>query len=245
VFDRIVREIGTIKESAIVFLIEDDERLSSLVGEYLEREGYAVIVIADGSEAAERIPKEQPDLIILDVMLPGMDGFDVCKSIRPHYLGPILMMTARSDEVDEILGLEIGADDYLTKPVRPRLLLSRIKALLRRSTHERVSTADVMCFGDLCVDPSNRRVTVSEKIVSLTTAELDLLQLLAEHAGETMSRDQLSQHLRGIEYDGLDRTIDLRVARLRKKIEPDPSQPRYVVSVRGTGYLLPPEPDVL
>ena len=243
-FDVNVLEKGITYESTVVFLIEDDARLSSLVREYLEREGYTVVVIADGSEAADRIPKEQPDLVILDVMLPGMDGFDVCKSIRPDFPGPILMMTARSDEVDEILGLEIGADDYLTKPVRPRLLLSRIKALLRRSTQQVSDSPTVMSFGELCVDVPNRRATGSGKVIPLTTAELDLLQLLAEHAGETMSRDQLSQQLRGIEYDGLDRTIDLRVARLRKKIEPDPTQPRYVVSVRGTGYLLPPEPDV-
>lgn len=222
-----------------VFLVEDDVRLAGLVSDYLQREGYTVEVVGDGAEAAKRIPVEQPDLVILDVMLPGMDGFDVCRTVRAHFQGPVLMMTARSDEVDEILGLEIGADDYMVKPVRPRLLLSRVKALLRR-----VGRAGkcLQKFGELEIDISNRRVSVAGKTIAVTDAELDLLQLLAEHAGEPMSRDDLSKQLRGIEYDGLDRTIDLRVARLRKKIEPDSSQPRYIVSVRGIGYLLPPEP---
>ncbi|WP_435892551.1 response regulator [Oceaniferula spumae] len=242
-FDRIVLGKGSTYGSSVVFLVEDDSRLSALVGEYLQSEGYSVTIIPDGSEAAAKIPAEQPDLVILDVMLPGMDGFEVCRSIRPAYSGPILMMTARDDEVDEILGLEIGADDYLTKPVRPRVLLSRVKALLRRSTQDSVPNNGAMNFGDLRVDIANRRVEVADTVIHLTTAELDLLQLLAEHAGETMSRDQLSRSLRGIDYDGLDRTIDLRVARLRKKIELNPSQPRYILSVRGAGYMLPPEPD--
>ncbi len=222
-----------------IFLVEDDARLAELVGDYLGREGFRVEIIGDGAEAATRIPEQQPDLVILDVMLPSMDGFEVCKTIRPHFSGPVLMMTARSDEVDEILGLEYGADDYLTKPVRPRLLLSRVKALLRRTSH---TGQGMMQFGSLCIDFPNRRVLVSGNVISLTTADLDLLNLLAMHAGEPMSRDELSKQLRGIEYDGLDRTIDLRVARLRKKIEPDPTAPRYIVSVRGTGYLLPPDP---
>lgn len=225
-----------------VFLIEDDARLSELVQEYLTREGYEVTVIADGADAAKKIPSEQPDMVILDIMLPGMDGFDICKSVRPHYRGPILMMTARSDELDEILGLEMGADDYVTKPVRPRLLLSRVKALLRRATPTDDASPQVFQFGELTIDLPNRRVQMAGAVVDLTTAEFDLLHLLAEHVGEPMSRDQLSQVLRGIEYDGLDRTIDLRVARLRKKIEPDPAHPRYVVSVRGTGYQLLPDP---
>lgn len=225
-----------------VFLIEDDARLSELVQEYLTREGYEVTVIADGADAAKKIPSEQPDMVILDIMLPGMDGFDICKSVRPHYRGPILMMTARSDELDEILGLEMGADDYVTKPVRPRLLLSRVKALLRRATPTDDASRQVFQFGELTIDLPNRRVQIAGASVDLTTAEFDLLHLLAEHVGEPMDRDQLSQVLRGIEYDGLDRTIDLRVARLRKKIEPDPAHPRYVVSVRGTGYQLLPDP---
>lgn len=226
-----------------ILLVEDDARLATLIAEYLQRDGYDVLVEPDGAEAARRIPIEQPDLVILDIMLPGLDGFEVCKVVRPRFSAPILMMTARSEEVDEILGLEIGADDFLTKPVRPRILLSRVKALLRRTRNlESAAEKSVMQFGNLSVDFPNRRVTVSGRVILLTTAELDLLQLLALHAGESVSRDTLSKQLRGIEYDGLDRTIDLRVARLRKKIEPDPTEPRYVVSVRGTGYLLPPDP---
>ena len=136
-----------------ILLVEDDTRLATLIAEYLQRDGYTVQIEPDGIEAARRIPVEQPDLVILDIMLPGMDGFEVCKVVRPHFFAPILMMTARSEEVDEILGLEIGADDFLTIPVRPRILLSRVKALLRRTRSTEPSTEkSVMQFGELCVD---------------------------------------------------------------------------------------------
>lgn len=240
-----------------LLVVDDDPKLAGLVAEYLEREGFVVSTEGSGGRAVERIVNEHPDVVILDVMLPGIDGFEVCRRVRTRYQGLILMLTARGEEIDEVLGLESGADDYLAKPVRPRLLLTRIRALLRRiggagrDDEGDGPEAPIDC-GSLRVDPANRRATVDDRDLELTTAEFDLLACLAQRAGRVVSRDELYRRLRGIEYDGLDRSIDLCVARLRKKVEADPPHPKWIKSVRGTGYLLAraasdgspePEPD--
>ena len=223
-----------------ILLVEDDERLADLTAEYLRRNDLDVAIEGRGDNAETRILAERPDLVILDVMLPGKDGFEVCRAVRPHYRGVILMLTARDEDFDQILGLEMGADDYIAKPVQPRLLLARIKALLRRapgiaeagpaSTEERI-------FGQFRISQATRTATLAGQAIDLTTAEFDLLWLLACHAGNVLSRDDLLQELRGIGFDGLDRSIDARISRLRKKLNDDPENPTRIKTVRGKGYL--------
>ena len=226
-------------ERTKLLLVEDDLKLAALVKEFLEKEGFIVDVEGRGDVGVKRILAEQPQLVLLDVMLPGLDGFAVCKQVRSEYRGPILMMTARGEEIDEVLGLEIGADDYLSKPVRPRILLSRIRALLRRvSEASVVVSAAVITLGELQIDPGNRIVRLHGDEVTLTSAEFDLLLFLAQRTGEVVTRDQIFEHVRGIEYDGLDRSVDLRIVRLRKKLGDDGKQPRLIKSIRGMGYLL-------
>jgi DNA-binding response OmpR family regulator len=227
-----------------ILVVEDDPKLAGLVQEYLQSSGFTVSVEPRGDRAPKRILEEQPDIAILDIMLPGKDGLTVCREIRSQYKGQILMLTARSDEVDEVVGLEIGADDYMAKPVRPRLLLARIHALLRRAPKPQEhqvfsgSGSGRIEIGALIVDAASRTVHVGGCAVDLTTAEFDLLWLLAVHAGEVVSRDRIYSELRGVEYDGLDRSFDLRVARLRKKLGDRGQEPQMIKSVRGVGYIL-------
>jgi two-component system OmpR family response regulator/two-component system response regulator RstA len=224
-----------------ILVVEDDEKLAALVSEFLGKEGFAVEMVHRGDEAVRRILNTPPDLVILDLMLPGLDGFEVCKQVRDRYSGSILMLTARNEDVDEILGLELGADDYVTKPVRPRVLASRIRALLRRHSDEPAPDAgDPVACGNLLVDPRNRVATHFGKPLDLSSGEFDLLHYLVHRPGEIIDRDKLYQEVRGIEYDGLDRSIDLRVARLRKKLGDDAKNPTLIKSVRGIGYLLAP-----
>ena len=222
-----------------VLLVEDDVRLSALVAEYLEKNGLKVETEFRGDTAVERILTLQPDLIILDLMLPGLDGFEVCKQVRPQYKGPILMLTAKDEDIDQVVGLEIGADDYVVKPAPPRLLLARIRALLRRSGNHDESNADKeeLQFGALNIFLNSRAVTRNDINIDFTTTEFDLLWLLATHAGKVLSRDQISEALSGVEYDGLDRSIDIRISRLRKLLKDDPSKPKGIKTVRGQGYL--------
>lgn len=228
-----------------VLVVEDDAKLAALVREFLEANGFDVDVEPRGDRAPARILDEQPDLVILDLMLPGLDGLAICRHVRPRFDGAILMLTARGEETDEIVGLELGADDYLAKPVRPRRLLARVNTLLRRVDRtaasisgEGDSATRSLTVGRLVVDAGNRQATMDGEVVALTTAEFDLLWLLASHSGEVLSRDHIYRELRGMEYDGLDRSMDLRVARLRKKLGDDGKQPRLIKSVRGAGYLL-------
>lgn len=223
-----------------LLLIEDDQRLAELVSSYLRKHGYEILHHARGDDAAERILETQPDLVILDVMLPGKDGFEVCRDVRHRYGGRILMMTARDEEIDEILGLELGADDYLAKPVEPRRLLARIRALLRRSesaSDDANADQNKLSFGSFSISQSTREATLGEHSLELTTAEFDLLWLLASHAGEILSRDDIMNQLRGIGFDGLDRSIDARISRLRKKLDDNPETPTRIKTVRGKGYL--------
>ena len=225
-----------------ILLVEDDERLAELTAEYLTKNDLVVSIEPRGDVAEARILAEQPDLVILDVMLPGKDGFEVCRAVRTQYRGVILMLTARDEDLDQILGLELGADDYIAKPVQPRLLLARIKALLRRAPGSGESgpsadETDELEFGNFRISQATRNAHLGEDIIDLTTAEFDLLWLLARHAGNILSRDDLLQQLRGIGFDGLDRSIDARISRLRRKLGDDPENPTRIKTVRGKGYL--------
>ncbi len=224
-----------------ILLVEDDQRLAELTAEYLSRNELTVSIEPRGDTAEARILAEQPDLVILDVMLPGKDGFEVCRAVRQQYRGVILMLTARDEDFDQILGLELGADDYIAKPVQPRVLLARIKALLRRlptaSDTADSSDKESQVFGQFRISQATRTATLNSHVIDLTTAEFDLLWLLATHAGSVLSRDDLLQELRGIGFDGLDRSIDARISRLRKKLNDDPENPTRIKTVRGKGYL--------
>jgi two-component system response regulator RstA len=225
----------TVPPPARLLLVEDDARTAALVREYLETQGFHVDHEPDGARAAQRIVAERPDLVILDLMLPGKDGLTVCREVRPAFPGPILMITARGDEVDQVVGLELGADDYVAKPVGPRLLVARIRALLRRPA--RVGPVDRVDLGALVLDRARREVKVEGALVALTTAEFDLLWVLASRAGEVVRREELFEALRGIPYDGFDRSMDMRVSAVRRRIER--GQP-WIKTVRGEGYLLVP-----
>ena len=228
-----------------ILLVEDDARLADLTAEYLRKNDFVVTVESRGDTAEARILNDDPELVILDVMLPGKDGFEVCRAVREKYQGVILMLTAHDEDLDQILGLELGADDYIAKPVQPRLLLARIKALLRRSPgtnhaadeNGEANEAGELCFGSFRISQATRSTFVGEESIDLTTAEFDLLWLLASHAGNVLSRDDLLQELRGIGFDGLDRSIDARISRLRKKLNDDPENPTRIKTVRGKGYL--------
>ena len=223
-----------------VFLVEDDQSLASLVKDYFILQGFKVSVEERGDIAVERILKEQPDIVILDIMLPGKNGLDICRELRATTKLPIIMLTARSDEIDQIVGLEVGADDYVPKPAQPRLLLARINALLRRVCPEeknKSSANTVLTFGDLSIDASKQEVYWQNKLIELTTNEFDLLHLLASHAGSILSRDDLLNKLRGFGYDGMDRTVDMLISRLRKKFSDDPSKPKRIKTVWKKGYL--------
>ncbi len=221
-----------------VLIVEDDERLATLTQDYLRKNGLDVAIETDGNRAIRRIISEQPDIVVLDVMLPGSDGLTVCREVRSQYHNPILMLTARTDDMDQVLGLEMGADDYVAKPVQPRVLLARLRALLRRS--DVAPTDDVeqrLEFGDLVIDNGGRSVTLNDKLVDFTSAEYDLLWLLASNAGRILSREDIFERLRGIEYDGQDRSIDVRISRIRPKIGDDPENPKRIKTVRSKGYL--------
>ncbi|TQV85115.1 response regulator [Exilibacterium tricleocarpae] len=229
-----------------LFLVEDDAGLSALVQEYFTKKGFAVAAESDGITAARRILEEKPDVVILDVMLPGITGMEICRRVRPAFSGLILMLTALDDDMDQMLGLELGADDYVVKPVVPRLLLSRIHALLRRTPVNRtpqpteVSADDQLAVGDLCINRVSRTLAVGSSPIKLTTAEFELLWVLAEAAGKVVNRDTILQRIRGLDYDGLDRSIDRRISRLRKKLGDDPDNPKRIKTVRGKGYILCP-----
>lgn len=235
---------------ARLLLVEDDARLAALVAESLRRKGWQVDVVGRGDLAIDRIRTDPPDLVILDVNLPGGDGFDVCRAVRGGFPGAILMLTARDDDIDQVVGLELGADDYVAKPVAPAVLAARIRALLRRGARTAPTvvppeagpassgtTARSVSAAGVTIDAAARTVRVRGEPVQLTTAEFDLLWALASSAGRIVSRDELMQSLRGLAFDGLDRSIDARVSRLRRKLRDDAEDPRIIKTVRGRGYL--------
>ncbi len=225
--------------SASILLVEDDASLAEWIRDYLRGHGYQVKHIARGDEVVASVHQQKPDIIILDVMLPGKNGFDVCRELRAFFAGPILMLTALNEEADEIQGLELGANDYLNKPVRPRILLARVQALLRRDPIEQVDGE--LHFGNLKILRDAKAVFYREQPVPLTSNEFDVLWLLASSAGQVISRDQLVSQLRGFEYDGFDRSIDIRISRLRKKLADNADQPYRIKTIWARGYLFSPE----
>ncbi len=222
-----------------IILVEDDLKLADLIRDFLHNHEFEVNIVSDGKSAVGIILDTQPDLVILDVMLPGQSGMEVCRAIRDKYHGMILMQTALDDDIDQVMGLELGADDYIIKQVKPRLLLSRIRALLRRQERYAVnSLPDDLHFGRLVINQQHRAVMVNNQPIKLTTAEYELLNLLALNAGQVVSRDDIAQSIRGFEYDGLDRSIDRRISRLRRTLHDDPQEPELIKTVRGIGYQL-------
>jgi DNA-binding response OmpR family regulator len=224
-------------------LVEDDEVAALLLRSYLEGRGLEVEHEARGDAAVERIIALQPDAVVLDCNLPGMDGFEVCRNVRTLYKSPIIMVTGRIAEVDHVLGLELGADDYLPKPAQPAVVFAHLMALLRRSEAVEPETVDAGAeyrFGQFRIDRSTRSVYLGDDEIQFTTAEFDLLWQLASHAGEVLSRDTIMMHMRGLEYGGFDRSIDMRISRLRKRLGDDTNNPHRIKTVRAKGYLFSP-----
>lgn len=219
-----------------ILVVEDDPRLAAMLGEYLRNNGYAVLQAATGAQALESISVDALDAAILDLMLPDMDGLDVCRKLRERSDLPVLMLTARGDAIDRIIGLEIGADDYLPKPFEPRELLARLRAILRRRTPPPGATKTLV-FGQLEIDTDAHAVKVAGREAELTSYQFELLLALAQHAGRVLSRDVLMDLVRGEQLDAFDRSIDVHVSRIRAAIEDDPKAPRRIITVRGAGYL--------
>lgn len=224
-----------------ILLVEDDLRLADLVSRYLESQGFRMSIVSRGDQVAELVQRDNPDLVILDLGLPGEDGLSICKRLRPAYTSPILILTARDSDFDHVLGLELGADDYVIKPVEPRVLLARIGALLRRSRFPAVTAGKTLAFGGLLINLVSRVVKWDGKTVTLSRNEFDLLVHLANHAGEIQSREVLFKSLYNRDYDGLDRMLDIRVSRLRKKLGDDAENPERIKTIWGQGYLFVPD----
>ncbi len=217
-----------------VLVIDDDRKLCALLSEYLSRFEFAVRTATTPEAGLEEIGRELPDIIILDVMLPGTDGFTLCREIRTSHSVPIIMLTARGEVTDRVVGLEMGADDYLAKPFEPRELVARMQSVLRRSRKD--APGRVFRAGELEVDFDRRHITMNGVEVVLTSMEFALLSLLARNRGVVLSRDIIFERLKGLDDDSFDRSIDVLVSRLRQKLGDDPRRPRYIKTVRGTGY---------
>lgn len=231
--------------NASILVVDDEENIVEILRSNLEREGYSVIAAYDGIEAVELALQESPDLILLDCMLPGMDGFDVCRRIRRELSAPILMLTAKSEEIDKVLGLELGADDYITKPFSMREVLARVKAQLRRidltekqilNDQEEEERSHLIEVGDLAIDTEAYEVSLNGKQIKLTLREFELVSFLAAHAGQVFTREELLEHVWGYQYFGDVRTVDVTVRRTREKLEPDQGQFKYLLTKRGVGY---------
>ncbi|MBI1905740.1 MAG: winged helix-turn-helix domain-containing protein [Rhodocyclales bacterium] len=219
-----------------LLLIEDDIKLAQLIQTYLRRFDFTVTTVARGDLAMAEFARTRPHLVILDLMLPGRDGLALCRDLRESADVPILMLTASAE--DQVTGLELGADDYVIKPVEPRVLLARVRALLRRPARQGADPR--LCFGALVIDPDNRAVALDGAPVELSTSEFELLALLARHAGQVLSRDAILNALRGIDFDGLDRSVDVTIGKLRRKLGDDDRDTRRIKTVWGKGYLFSP-----
>ena len=231
------------KHAVDILLVEDDRRLADLTAEYFEQNGLSVAVESRGDQALSHFAKVKPRVVLLDLMLPGVDGLTICRELREIFDGPILIFTARDSDIDQVIGLEAGADDYVTKPVDPMVLLARTRALLRRveSLDKPAHSGGDIILGGLRISPSAQEVLLDGRHVQLTTHEFELLLLLARHAGTILSRDDIFHNLRGIDYDGLDRSIDGRISKLRRKLEDSATEPTRIKTVWGKGYLLVPD----
>mgnify|MGYP001338114470 FL=1 len=223
-----------------ILVVDDEQPIADILEFNLKKEGYDVIVAYDGEEALRKVEEEQPDLILLDVMLPQKDGMEVCREIRKKYNMPIIMLTAKDSEIDKVLGLEMGADDYVTKPFSNRELIARVKANLRRHQQESSKDEDKneITVGSLTIHPEAYLVTKRGETIELTHREFELLHYLAKHLGQVMTREHLLQTVWGYDYFGDVRTVDVTVRRLREKVEDNPSRPAWIVTRRGVGYYL-------
>jgi DNA-binding response OmpR family regulator len=224
-----------------ILIIEDDRRLAEMVSEYLGEAGFRVTVEGEGRSGLARLSREPHDALVLDLTLPDMDGLEVCRQLRAFSDTPVLMLTARGDAMDRVIGLEVGADDYLPKPFEPRELLARLRAILRRS--DRTRSSATLRFGRLEIDRDARQVRLDGTERSLTAHQFALLVALAERAGRVLSRDALMDLVRGEELEAFDRSIDVHVSRIRAMIEDDPKQPRRLLTVRGAGYVFARQQD--
>ncbi|MFT5504709.1 MAG: DNA-binding response OmpR family regulator [Gammaproteobacteria bacterium] len=218
-----------------ILLVEDDAELAEWIAGYLKENNFFVQIINRGDLVEDFVRQNPPDLIILDINLPGCDGFEVCRKLRPFYKQPIVMLTANDEEFDEILGLEIGANDYITKPIAPRVLLARLKAHLRLSQVD--PTKSLLRFGSLTIDQDGQTTCIDDLPISLSCGEFELLCALARKAGHEVKREDLIKQIRGFEYDGFDRTIDVRISRLRRKLGDTDSPPKKIKTIWGKGYL--------
>jgi DNA-binding response OmpR family regulator len=231
------------KAGVDILLVEDDRRLAELTARYFEQNGLGVALETRGDRALARFAAERPRIVLLDIMLPGTDGLTICRELRRIFDGPILIFTARDSDIDQVIGLEAGADDYVAKPADPMVLLARTRALLRRveksATHE-ARRGDIV-LGTLRISESAQEVWLDGESVPLTTQEFELLTLLARRAGQILSRDEIFHNMRGIEYDGLDRSIDGRISKLRRKLKDDAASPARIKTIWGKGYLLVPD----
>jgi two-component system alkaline phosphatase synthesis response regulator PhoP len=221
---------------ARILVVDDEPKIVQLVRDYLERAGFAVSTARDGNEALMRAHSERPDLIILDLGLPGLDGLEVTRRLRRDSGVPIIMLTARHEETDKVVGLELGADDYVTKPFSPRELEARVRAVLRRQARD--TDADLLRAGDLTLDVPRLRTDIAGRPASLTATEFQLLTALARQPGRVFTRAQLLDAIHGVAFESYERAIDAHVKNIRRKIEPDPRTPRYLLTVYGVGYRL-------
>ena len=223
-----------------ILLVEDDASLAQWVAEYLTEQGYTTHVCHRGDEVVSQVKTLNPNIVLLDIMLPGQDGISVCRELRSFYNAPIIMLTARDEEMDEVIGLEVGASDYIMKPVRPRALLARIKAALRQSNEPNKSAIveSTISVGSLNINTESRNVKFNDQDVNISSAEYLLLHYLASNAGQVVSRDAVFKATKGREYDGLDRSVDVLISALRKKFSDDPQNPEKIKTIWGRGYLL-------
>lgn len=221
-----------------ILVVDDEPKIVDICRDYLQAAGFDVIQANDGPKGLAAARSEHPDLVVLDLMLPGMDGLDVCRELRRDGSMPIIMLTARVEETDKLVGLELGADDYLTKPFSPRELVARVRTVLRRATVDPQS--DILRVGDLELDRGRFRVVINDAEITLTLTEFELLALLASQPGRIFSRAQLLEAVRGVSFDSYERAIDSHIRNLRRKIEPEESHPRYIQTVYGVGYKLEP-----
>ena len=220
-----------------ILLVEDDVRLASLIQQFLQANNFKVTVLHSGEQAPAFILAKQPDVVILDIMLPKLDGFSICRRVRKQFSKPILFLTAKDSDLDHVIGLEIGADDYIIKPVVPHVLLARINMVLRRTQKQQATEQDDIQIGQLHIDKKSRQVHLNNEHIELTSHEFELLWLLANNPDEPQSRDFIHQEMIGRDYDGFDRSVDVRVSRLRKKLADDTEKPYKIITIWGKGYL--------
>lgn len=220
-----------------ILIVEDDQELATLTRDFLNQFEFECQIEGNGANAIELILSSQPDLVLLDIMLPEVDGLQICQQIKQQYNGKIIMLTARTDTIDQVLGLELGADDYVSKPVEPRLLLARARAVLRRESQAPAAVEEIQRFNDITINRHKREVTKSGQVVELSNPEYDLFEFMTQNSGVVLSRDQIFKCLRGVEYDGLNRQVDIHVSSLRAKLEQDPTSPNLIKTVRSKGYL--------